>query len=119
MIETCRKHEDWFAHIVSLVDRNEKLADVNWDPQTWSAALEAGSSQADIDTYVHLLKKVGANRGLVGVYGIGKVCLITADIVYGIFASVRKSASCRSPDLRQIVKERTRRLCRSMRKSSL
>ncbi len=31
------------------------------------------------------MKQLGANRELTGVYGIGVACLVTADIVYGIF----------------------------------
>jgi hypothetical protein len=33
-----------------------------------------------IDQYVHLLEQLGANETLASVYGLGKACLITADI---------------------------------------
>lgn len=36
---------------------------------------------------MHLLEQLGANETLASVYGIGKACLITADIVVGLFDS--------------------------------
>jgi hypothetical protein len=84
LIEKYRKHKESFARIVDLIGTDQRLPGVNWDPQSWSAPLKGGTPNARIQEYVRLLKRLDVNRELTGVMGIGKVCLITTDIVYGL-----------------------------------
>lgn len=85
MIAMYRSHKASFARIASLLEKDGRLEMVNWDPKSWAAAAQAGVSQADIDTYARLVKELGVNQETTGVVGLGKFCLITSDIVYGIF----------------------------------
>jgi hypothetical protein len=87
LIEKYRRNKAQFARIVELAADNERLAGVNWNPDARNAAVKAGLPAAKVDEYVQLLKKLGVNHELTGVVGIGKVCLVTTDIVYGIFDS--------------------------------
>jgi hypothetical protein len=57
---------------------------VNWEPKSRAAAARTGVSQADIDVYARLFNKLGVNQELTGVVSLGKFCLITTDIIYGI-----------------------------------
>jgi hypothetical protein len=84
LIEKYGKHKKWFARIVDLTGTDQRLPGVNWDPESWNAPLKGGTPNARIQEYVRLLKKLDVNRDLTGVMGIGKVCLITTDIVYGL-----------------------------------
>ena len=78
-------HKSWFKSVASLVQADPRLAEVSRDSESWKRAREAGVSQEKIDQYVHLLEQLDANETLASVYGIGKACLITADIVVGLF----------------------------------
>jgi hypothetical protein len=64
------------------------LAELSRDPESWQRARKAGVFQEKIDQYVHLLEQLGANETSASVYGIGKACLITADIVVGLFGTL-------------------------------
>ncbi len=68
-----------------LVDADPRLAELSRDPEPWKRARSAGVSQDKIDQYVHLLERLGANETSASVYGLGKACLITADITVGLF----------------------------------
>lgn len=85
LIAKYRMHEASFAQIASLIGKDGPLLAVNWNPESWAAARRAGVSQADVDAYVRLLKKLGVNQELTGVAALGKFCLITTDIIYGLF----------------------------------
>ena len=80
-------HKSWFKNVASLVQADPRLAKLSRDQESWKRASSAGVSQEKIDQYVHLLEQLGANETLASVYGIGKACLITADIVVGLFDS--------------------------------
>jgi hypothetical protein len=85
LIAKYRKQKASFSRIASLLAKDERLMAVNWDPKSWAAAARAGVSQADIDAYARLLRKLGVNQDLTGVVGLGRLCLITTDIIDGIF----------------------------------
>ena len=87
LIAKFRKQKASFSRIASLIAKDERLIAMNWDPKSRAAAARAGVSQADIDVYARLLNKLGVNQELTGVVGLGKFCLITTDIIYGIFDS--------------------------------
>jgi hypothetical protein len=84
LIVKYHRHKASFSRIASLIDKDERLTAVNWEPKSRAAAARAGVSQADIDTYARLLKKLGVNQELTTVVGLGKFCLVTTDITYGI-----------------------------------
>jgi endonuclease YncB( thermonuclease family) len=85
MIKDYADHKSWFKDIATSTGEDPRLANVSRDPESWKRARGAGVPQERIDEYVKLLEKLGANETLSSVYGIGKVCLITADIVLGLF----------------------------------
>jgi endonuclease YncB( thermonuclease family) len=85
MLKDYSDHKPWFKNIVSLVDADPRLVELSRDPDSWKRARSAGVSQARIEQYVHLLEQLGANETLASVYGLGKACLITADITVGLF----------------------------------
>jgi endonuclease YncB( thermonuclease family) len=85
MLQDYSDHKSWFKNVASLVDAEPRLAEVSRDPESWKRARSAGVSQDKIDQYVHLLEQLGANETLASVYGLGKACLITADITVGLF----------------------------------
>jgi hypothetical protein len=87
LIAKYRKQKASFSRIASLIAKDERLIAVNWDPKSRAAAARAGVSQTDVDVYARLLNKLGVNEELTGVVGLGKFCLITTDIIYGIFDS--------------------------------
>jgi hypothetical protein len=85
LIRSYRDHKDWFERIRSLSTEDSRLAQVNRDPKTWANARSEGVDQGRINEYAALLSKLDANEDLTGVHGIGQVCLIVADIAYGLF----------------------------------
>jgi len=85
MLEEYTRHKQWFKRVESLVASDERLAQIGRDPESVRRALGAGVSREKVNEYVHLLERLDANETLSGVYGLGRVCLITADIVYGAF----------------------------------
>jgi hypothetical protein len=84
LIAKYRRHNASFSQIASLIGKNRRLLAVNWNPKSWAAARSAGVPRADIDVYVQLLRKLGVNQELTEVVGLGKFCLITSDITYGL-----------------------------------
>jgi hypothetical protein len=84
LIDKYRQHKDWFTRIRSLTKKDPRLAQVNGDAETWAAARNAGVDSREIQGYASLLLKLGANERLTGVQGIGEVCLVVADITYGL-----------------------------------
>jgi endonuclease YncB( thermonuclease family) len=85
MLKDYAEHKRWFNDVASLVEAEPHLAEVSRDRESWGHALSAGVSQEKVDQYVHLLEELHANETLSGVYGLGKVCLIVADITVGLF----------------------------------
>jgi hypothetical protein len=85
MIEEYRQHKSQFARVAALVRADERSTSVNWSAKSRAAARKSGVPQKTLDEYVHILKQLGVNRELTNVDGIGVACLITADIVYGLF----------------------------------
>jgi hypothetical protein len=85
MLKDYSDHTSWFKNVVSLIDADPRLAGLSRDPESWKRVRSAGVSQDKIDQYVHLLEQLGANETLASVYGLGKACLITADITVGLF----------------------------------
>jgi endonuclease YncB( thermonuclease family) len=85
MLKDYSDHKSWFKNIASLVDADPRMAELSRDPESWKRARSAGVSQDKIDQYVHLLEQLGANDTLASIYGLGKACLITADITAGLF----------------------------------
>jgi hypothetical protein len=85
LIRQYQDHSQWFERIRTLIHEDGPLTAVNRDPKTWEAARSAGVHQKSIDEYVDTLVKLDANEELVGVAGLGEVCLIVAGITYGLF----------------------------------
>jgi endonuclease YncB( thermonuclease family) len=85
MLKDYSDHKSWFKNVASLVGANPRMAELSRDPESWKRARSAGVSQDKIDQYVHLLEQLRANETLASVYGLGKACLITADITVGLF----------------------------------
>jgi endonuclease YncB( thermonuclease family) len=85
MLKDYSGHKSWFKNVVSLVDEEPRLAELSRDPESWKRARSVGVSQDKIDQYVHLLEQLGANETLASVYGLGRACLITADITVRLF----------------------------------
>lgn len=99
-------HKSWFKSVASLVQADQRLAEVSRDSESWKRARAAGVSQEKIDQYVHLLEQLDANETLASVYGIGKACLITADIVVGLFDNgVIKGYVLKPSDPRPLVED--------------
>jgi endonuclease YncB( thermonuclease family) len=99
-------HKSWFKSVASLVQADPRLAEVSRDSGSWKRARAAGVSQEKIDQYVHLLEQLDANETLASVYGIGKACLITADIVVGLFDNgVIKGYVLKPSDPRPLVED--------------
>ena len=73
------------------------MAGIDRDPKTWANARSAGVSSKKIDEYLDLLVKLDANEELVGVAGLGKTCLIVADIAPWVAVNVPLGGS--SPGL--------------------
>lgn len=84
LIEQYRRQKTSFSRIAALIAKDERLIAINWDPKSWAAAASAGASRDDIKAYAGLLRKLGVNHELTGVVELGKFCLITNDITYGI-----------------------------------
>lgn len=87
MMDKYRERRQSFSEIVALAGNDPRLLSVNRDPKSWSGALKSGVSKAKLQKYTQLLERLDVNRDLANVVGIGKVCLITTDIVYGLFDS--------------------------------
>jgi endonuclease YncB( thermonuclease family) len=85
MLKDYSDHKSWFKNVASLVNADPRLAELSRDPESWKRARSAGVSQEKIDQYIYLLELLGANETLASVYGLGKACLITADITVGLF----------------------------------
>jgi hypothetical protein len=85
LIKQYREHRQWFYRIPSLVHEDPRLAAINREPKTWAFARSAGVPQRTIDEYVDLLTKLDANEQLINVVGTGEICLVVADIIYGLF----------------------------------
>ena len=85
MLKDYSDHESWFKNVASLVNADPRLAELSRDPESWKRTRSAWVSQEKIDQYIHLLELLGANETLASVYGLGKTCLITADITVGLF----------------------------------
>jgi hypothetical protein len=78
-------HPDWFHTIANLVRADPRFLEINQEPPTWDRARDAGLPPTEIALYVDVLQKLDANQETVGVDGLGRACLIMADITYGLF----------------------------------
>jgi hypothetical protein len=85
LVKQYQEHREWFERIRALIHDDPRLAVIHREPKTWTFARSAGVPQKTIDEYVDLLKKLDANEQLVNVVGTGKICLVVADIIYGLF----------------------------------
>ena len=106
MLKDYADHKSWFKRVAYLVQADPRLAEVSRDPESWKRARTAGAPQEMIDQYVHLLEQLDANETLASVYGIGEACLITADIVVGLFDNgVIKGYVLKPSDPRPLVED--------------
>jgi hypothetical protein len=62
-----------------MVSSDPRLADLSRKQKSWEAVRRSGVADAQIVEYVELLRDIGANEELSGIYGLGKVTLIVAD----------------------------------------
>lgn len=85
MEEVFEHHENWFREIASLIQAEPRLLDVNRSPESRTQALNIGIALPKVDQYLQLLRKLDANALLTNVAGLGKACLVTTDILYGLF----------------------------------
>jgi hypothetical protein len=84
-MDTFAEHSDWFHTIANLVRADPRFLDINQEPLTWDRARDAGLPPTEIALYVDALQKLDANEQLTNVAGLGRGCLIVADITYGLF----------------------------------
>ena len=85
LMDTFAEHSDWFHTIANLLRADPRFLDINQEPPTWDRARDAGLPPAEIALYVDVLQKLDANEQLTNVTGLGRGCLIVADITYGQF----------------------------------
>jgi hypothetical protein len=85
LMDTFAEHSDWFHTIANLVRADPLFLDINQEPLTWDRARDAGLPPTEIALYVDVLQKLDANEQLTNVAGLGRGCLIVADITYGLF----------------------------------
>jgi hypothetical protein len=83
LLTTFEQHPDWFHTVANLVRADPLFMEINQEPPTWDRARGAGLPPEEIALYVDMLQKLGANEKLTSVDG--EVCLIMADITYGLF----------------------------------
>lgn len=81
------EHSDWFHTIANLGRADPRFLDINQEPPTWDRARDAGLPPTEIALYVDVLQKLDANEQLTNVAGLGRGCLIVADITYGLLDS--------------------------------
>lgn len=84
MIEEYRANKEQFQAVIRLISSEPRLVEVSRDETSWERARAKGVSKEQISLYVGILKKLGVNEQLANVFGLGKACLIKADIAYGI-----------------------------------
>ncbi len=80
-------HPDWFHTIVNLVRADPRFLEINQESPTWDRARDAGLPPSEIALYADVLHQLDANEQTTGVDGLGRACLIMADITYGLFDS--------------------------------
>jgi hypothetical protein len=85
LIHQNQEHTQWFDRIRELTASDDRLRSINRDPRTAEIARQAGSSQLAIAEYQRLITALDANETLVGVDGMGTVCLVISDITVGLF----------------------------------
>jgi len=83
LINTYAEHPDWFFTIANLVRADPRFLEINQQPSTWDRAYGQGLPPSEIALYVDVLQKLDANEQTTSVDG--QVCLIVADITYGLF----------------------------------
>jgi hypothetical protein len=74
-----------FERVRVLTSTYPALAAVNRKEDTAQIARKAGVPSAVVQEYRGLLVQLDANAELVGVGGLDDVCLVVADILYGVF----------------------------------
>ena len=90
---------------MSMLLFHKPLAELSRDPKSWAKARSAGVTPERIHEYLELLEKLDANEQLASVYGLGKQCLIVADIAHGLFdAGVIKGYVLAPSEPRPLVK---------------
>jgi hypothetical protein len=87
LIRQYRDHPAWFARVRALLREEPRLAQVNRQPSTWALAERAGVRKGALDEYVGLLERLDVNEVRVTVEGLGRLCLIAADIPAGVFGA--------------------------------
>jgi hypothetical protein len=85
LVTTFEQHPDWFHTVVNLVRADPRFLGINQERPTWDRARDAGLPPTEIALYVDVLQKLDANQETAGVDGLGRACLIMADITYGLF----------------------------------
>jgi hypothetical protein len=85
LMDIFAEHSDWFHTIANLLRADPRFLDINQEPPSWDRARDAGLPPAEIALYVDVLQKLDANEQLTNVTGLGRGCLIVADITYGLF----------------------------------
>jgi hypothetical protein len=85
LMTTFSEHPDWFHTIANLVRADPRFMEINQEPPTWDRVHDEGLPPTEIALYVDVLQKLDANEDLTDVAGLGRGCLIMADITYGLF----------------------------------
>jgi hypothetical protein len=85
LLTTFEQHPDWFHTIANLARADPRFLEINQEPPTWDHAHDAGLPPTEIALYVDVLQKLDANQKTVDIDGLGRACLIMADITYGLF----------------------------------
>jgi endonuclease YncB( thermonuclease family) len=106
MIDRYREHKKMFQAVAASVQSDSRFALVSQNSDSWKTLLSGGASPERVDAYVSMLKKLGANESLASVYGIGRVSLITNDVVSGLFDSgIIKGYVYQPTDPRPLIKD--------------
>jgi hypothetical protein len=106
MIDRYREHKEMFQAVAASVQSDSRFALVSQNSDSWKTLLSDGASPERVDAYVSMLKKLGANESLASVYGIGRVSLITNDVVSGLFDSgIIKGYVYQPTDPRPLIKD--------------
>jgi hypothetical protein len=85
MIRRFLEQRGSFERVSVLISTYPALAAVNRNEEMATMARKAGVPPEVVQEYRRLLVQLDANAELVGISGLDDVCLVVADIQYGVF----------------------------------